>query len=195
MATGYTSTLHDGPQSFEDFTLNCARAFGYLFELRETPNAPIPEEFAPDPFSRDQLRNSRRRLETALKLTVEEAAVIVTRDHLKALKQFDADVLANAALRRRYEGMLDQVKRWNPPTSEHEGLKAFMIEQLESSIKHDCRDFAPPAKPSAEAYRESHISSALGSVEYDKKCWEREQKSAAEKTAWVKALRCSLGVK
>ena len=30
------------------------------------------------------------------------------------------------------------MKNWAPPTAEHQNLKSFMIDQIESSIKNDC---------------------------------------------------------
>lgn len=38
--------------------------------------------------------------------------------------------------------MLDQVQLWQPPTDDHMGLKEFMIQQIEESIKFDCASYA-----------------------------------------------------
>jgi len=39
----------------------------------------------------------------------------------------------------RLEKMLQSAKEWQPPSAEHEGLKKFMIEQLEETIEYDCK--------------------------------------------------------
>ncbi|VTR91619.1 unnamed protein product [Gemmata massiliana] len=35
--------------------------------------------------------------------------------------------------------MLEHVRAWEPPSTDHENLKQFMIDQLRESIDFDCR--------------------------------------------------------
>ena len=75
MPTGYTADLYDGKDvSFEDFTLNCARAFGALVSLRDEPDAEIPDEFKVDEFYVKRFEKAKEELEKAKQITDEDFA-------------------------------------------------------------------------------------------------------------------------
>ena len=62
MPTGYTAKIADG-QTFEEFILSCARAFGALVEMRDEPaDAPIPEEFKPSAYHTTQIGVARAKM-------------------------------------------------------------------------------------------------------------------------------------
>jgi len=96
-------------------------------------------------------------------------------------------------MRERYEAMLAQVKAWTPPTSEHQGLKDFMVEQLEESIDFDCgTDYLTvPERLTGAAHKEQQLHSARWNVYYHTEHGEADKKRANERTTWVRALRQS----
>jgi hypothetical protein len=61
MPTGYTAKLYDGDQKFQDFAMECARAFGALIEMRDEPmNAKIPETFEPSEHHVNGLERAKK---------------------------------------------------------------------------------------------------------------------------------------
>ena len=70
MPTGYTAVIQDNLDiSMKDFALVCARAFGACVMMRDEPfDTPIPEEFVPDTYHTDKLKqftDELNHLETA----------------------------------------------------------------------------------------------------------------------------------
>lgn len=133
MATGCTSKIHDGDQSFEDFVLTCARAFGGYIEQGDNLSD----------CHEKSLNQAKKDLELFNSTSPEK--------HHRQFLQYIADsresnnkaVQENLALKSRNQKMLDKVKNWKCPSAKHVELKKFMIEQLESSIDcdYDC-DFS-----------------------------------------------------
>jgi len=197
MTNFYTATLHDGEESFEDFALRCTRAF--LVQMREAPNdAPIPEKFEPDSYYVDRVKDAEAALESAKKLTRQEAfdqRMAVYNEALRLHEQFVADA---AARRPRYEAMLEKAKAWEAPTEEHTRFREFMIEQLEEGIEYDCStrglstELTPPDP--ATDYRAAVVQDAINELAYAR---EKEQTAiarAAEASSWIARVRTALGV-
>jgi len=136
MATGYTHPVVAGEVTeLADFVLSCARAFGACIQQRdEAPNAPIrlPERSTTyNDREIDRLRQELAEVE-AWSLEAADRAEAAERGRLYRQREESADRYAqeNAAL----QAMIAKVEAWNPPTEDHENLKAFMLEQLRSSL-------------------------------------------------------------
>ena len=195
MPSGYTAAIHDGKkQTFTEFAMNCARAFGALVLLRDEPNAPIPDEFPPSEHDK------RWRDEALTKLlTLERRTTTEWADAQRAeVAEHNAYVARTseqaAALRTRYDRMLADVNAWQPPTTEHQALKDFMVKQLEESIAFDCstsyltqRDEKP-----LQDYIDQTLRAARSQHERAEQSWQAEQSRAKGRTSWVRALRNSL---
>ena len=148
MPTGYTAGVDDGTVTdFRSFALICARRFGATIMQRDEPMGAPPR--------------LREVSEYAIKALAEADARI---SYLNAMSNADADVAAALACseaiasrehsenecaqtRTRYNAMLAEVRSWEPPTPDHAGMKAFMIEQLNESIKWDCMEHEREAIP------------------------------------------------
>ncbi len=114
----------------------------------------------------------------------EHAAAVRTRDEIETKER---------ALAERYRAMLIKTRDWNPPTPDHEGLKGFMVEQIESSIKFDCgHTWEAPVKLSGAAWREEQIAKCARDLEYHAREARKESTRNAERNAWIKALRESV---
>ncbi|WP_022886396.1 hypothetical protein [Glaciibacter superstes] len=196
MPTGYTSDLYEGKeQSFEEFALQCARAFGALIEMRdEAPGASIPDEFAPSDHHRRGLDEAKAKLADLSALRDDDWALCEVASRQNRTAEYAAAVERAAAMRARYEAMLVQVEAWEPPTQEHQGLRDFMLQQLRESIKFDCstRYLTEPEVQSVDEFRAQELAAAQWSVDYHAEGWAKEQERAASRTAWVRALRASL---
>lgn len=193
--TGYTAALYEGEdQSFEDFAMQCARAFGALVTMRDEPrDAPIPDEFEPSSYHEEGLAEARRRLEAVRGWTDERVEAEARTVNEVALAHHESMMQERRERRARYEGMLAKVEEWDPPTSDHVGLKDFMRSQIEESIVFDCSEREPPETLSGAEYRARELTQAERDVEYHERHAREDRERAGKRTAWVKALRESLG--
>lgn len=142
MPTGYTAELHDGKDiTFEEFVLACARNFGALILMRDDPKeAPIPTFEARTDYQEQMKAEAERDLAMLRSMTDEEKHVAHAAAVAEVERQIADDVEKAQAIRDRYEAMLRQVEEWRPPTEDHQGLKDFMVQQLNESIRFDCAD-------------------------------------------------------
>lgn len=193
MPTGYTAELYDGKDvSFPEFVMNCARAFGALIELRDSPDAPIPDEFAPSDYYVKMRAEAEVKLAKVEAMTYVELDAAADADYEKALAAHGGSVREKNERRLRYQRMLEQVQAWEPPTSEHQGLQDFMVQQLQESIRFDCQIHDGPTRLTAREWHDREVESAKWSLDYAEREAEAERTRAAERTAWVRSLRGSL---
>lgn len=137
MATGYTHPVKDGEiTTLSAFIARCAPAV--IYQMRDyTAGAPIPQVDAQD-MLRAQARLTDAELEVDHWTTASGHELAAARDehaaewlaHLKEANQQNQDTLS------RYTRMRTQVRAWEPPP-ELEGLRDFMMGQLDESIKWD----------------------------------------------------------
>ena len=196
MPTGYTADVQRGKiTDFPAFALLCARAFGATISMRDDGmDAPIPDEFQPSQHYAEWAREERARLDALLAMTPDE--ITAARDEAEAKR---AASLAEAEERRaqelaRYEAMLAAVKAWVPPTPEHVGLQAFMVEQLRESIRFDCGPVtynSAPLPPPAE-WHAIQIKNTAANLDRNLRSQREEEERVAGRNAWVRSLRQSL---
>lgn len=192
MPTGYTAPIMDGI-TFEQFILSCARAFGALITMRDEPNdAPIPDEFQATDYHVKGLEKANADLA--------EFQVFTTKDYeAKAKEEFDQAIIHYNERKvkmetqcNQYQSMLSKVKSWIPPSSEHEGLKNFMIEQIESSIKFDCYEPDVPTLPTPEEWANAKLQSIAWNIDYHTKENSKEIERVASRNKWIKQLKESI---
>jgi hypothetical protein len=195
MPTGYTADLHDGKQiTFEQFVLKCSRAMGAAITQRdESPEMEIRELTLDDHYV-ETVAKSAARLQEAISRPASEWEALQDAAIAEA-ETYRAKYLADQeAMRARYEGMLDQVRAWVPPTSEHYGLKKFMIDQITSSIEFDCGSYVPavPERTSPDIYAQQEIARLTKAHGRDIQHLAEERERVAGQNAWVRALRDAL---
>lgn len=199
MPTGYTADLYEGKEvTVSDFIMGCARAFGALVLMRDDPkDAPIPDQFEPDPHYAAAANKERQRLRELEQMSDEECAAANEAEFTASLERWKKRRQEAQARRERYNRMLAEVEGWTPPTADHVGLKEFMIQQLESSIQFDCSEsFDPvPVRIDPEAWRSKSIAATASALERQMRNDDEERQRAAERSQWVKALRESLPVR
>lgn len=196
MPTGYTDAIKDGI-SFKTFALNCARAFGACVSLRDAPvgGEQIPYAFKPSSYHVEEVERAKSALEALEKLTPEQCDERALMDWTTAVSSHKANLERKRALRVSYEAMLSKVNAWVPPTVDHNNLHHFMREQLQQSIDFDCdeRFFTEPApRLTGEEWRERERIRLADGIAYHEAQHADEVKRAADRTAWVQALRDSL---
>lgn len=195
MPTGYTAKIAEGEGvTFPEFALACARAFGALILMRDdSPDAPIPDQFPADTYHRDRQDKALAHLIDLSNMTDEECAVEAKREYVDALSAHRRYERAEAETKARYEAMLDQVLAWEPPTDEHVELKAFMVEQIESSIRFDTGYERPsPVRKTGAEWRTAQREKAERDVEYHAKEQAKADERATGRSEWVQQLKASL---
>jgi len=194
MATGYTHKLHDGePQTFPEFALACARAFGALILMRDDPpDAEIPDRFEPSNHYAKALGEAQARYAELQAMTTDQAEAEAAKVYAENLRYWRESVAKAAAVVERYEAMLAEVEAWEPPTAEHQGLKEFMAEQLTSSIRFDGSTLDEPKPLTGEEWLKREKERAYKNIGHYAEEQAKEIARAEQRSAWVRALRESL---
>jgi hypothetical protein len=195
MATGYTHIIGEGV-SFRKFALTCARAFGATIDMRDDPlDAPIPDTFTPSNYHLEALEKAKAELTEVIALTDEQIAELAIADYNAEVKALADSRAERDALRAKYDAMLDQVKAWEVPTEEHQGLKDFMISQITESIEHDCNgsyfDRTATLLSNVE-WLEKRSTAIRWSLKYHTESHAKEIASTTSRSKWVNDLRASL---
>lgn len=200
MPTGYTAPIYEGEENFtfKKFVMRCARNFGALVEMIGEPlDAEIDFDkcFQPSDYHKKALERVEKEYQEFLdnpptkeKLR-KEYDKKVNNDFEKFLEQRER----KEALRERYAAMLEQVKVWDPPTEEHNGLKVFMISQLQESMDYDCKVYSPYTDD-REEYINYHMSPdhLLREIAHHKECYEKDVELSNNRKQWVIKLMESL---
>ena len=197
MPTGYTAKLMEDGQTFQEFIMGCARAFGALIEMRDSPNdAVIPDKFEPSTYHDKRLVESVDELKR-LKLMDDSEKEAFGQSERDAAVKRDEELLARCINEdSRLEAMALQVMEWSPPTPDHQELKNFMLQQID--ISKNGAEYAEQSlindrnKP-AMAYYVGSVSRAASSITYHTEEKAKETVRAAKRTEWVHQLRASIG--
>lgn len=198
MPTGYTSDIYECKEvSGKQFLTTCARAFGATIMMRDEPlDTPIPEEFPVDDHYEKQLKIAQEELKKYQNMSIEEAEKLVEEFYQDEIDRNEKYYNKKLALKERYEKVLTEVKQWQPPTSEHNSLKEYAINQLTESIDFDCGNLEEYLKeikkPTPQEYIKSKIDHCIWEVNYYTKDWMEEIKRTNERNLWIKQLRESL---
>jgi len=194
MPTGYTAAICEGEVTFRDFLFSCARAFGAFASMRDASlDESIPDQIEPSIWQLKRLQESLESLVTMESWSDDTWKEATIADYVKKMRRRQEATEKNTVLLSRYNAMLEKARAWLPPTEEHQGLKDFMIKQLQESIKFDCStDFSEPRQLSSADYRHKRLTCCLADIEYNAKGYREELDRAKERTEWIRALKDSL---
>lgn len=198
MPTGYTSKVLDGC-SFKDYALTCARSFGALLHMRDEPlNAEVTTKVPRSTFSRDQVEKLKAKLEDLIALSYNNIVSRAAQYNAEGLARFEERMDALYEQQVLYERMLCTAKGWIPPSPEHQGLKDFMISQLEQSLDFDCLhaktyyDENPFKELDPEEWFEQEVKNLASSLFYYRRQTEDDYRRWLKNTRWVEDLVKSL---
>jgi len=197
MTTGYTMMLEDENVDFNAFIMSCAKAFGACVTMRDEPHdKEIPEKFEPSDHHSKALAKTNFELVAFLDLPEEDRVTIWNDEHDRARKMREETLEGKVKLHRNYSNMLEKVLAWTPPTGDHKGLKDFMIEQIQTSIDHDCDikyyDKNPVVQMNFTEWVEMKKECLEDSIKYHIEHGKKEIDSFNKKNEWIKDLRNSL---
>ncbi|MCP3682155.1 MAG: hypothetical protein GY861_05630 [bacterium] len=194
MPTGYTAVIKDGI-SFKDFVMRCSRAMGALITMRDDPlDKPIPERFEPSSYYLNNYNEAKTRLQKLKAMSSKEVGQKALKNYQDEKRRHAKRVKDNAEQIEKYKAMLDKVQSWEPPTSEHNGLKEFMVEQLKSSINFDdTRGYdVTPTKIDSQIWLHDEIRKVIKNIEYYAEEYKKELERVESRNIWVKQLIESL---
>lgn len=207
MPTGYTSIIQESEETnsdklFRQFALQCARAFGALVSMRDDKwDAEIPDEIVAGDYYKNGIAQHKKELAVARKRSMKEWDMLAETSFFDKNDYYNKKINESLDLRAKYQTVLDKVYAFEPPTPEHVHYKEFMIEQIKGSIDFDCgseyytNELKSLKRLSAKEFKDQTIETIINSLKYDEENYAKEVESAKKRTAWVKALKKSLGIK
>jgi len=193
MPTGYTADIAKDI-TFNEFALTCARNFGALIMMRDEPlDAQIPDEFPPSDYHLKAAQEEKDKLCLLDAFTLEDATRQLRLEHEKSVqsnKKYNDDKIK---LKAKYVAMLLKAKAWQPPTADHQGLKEFMIKQIEESIKWDCEPYnhTKPLKD-PQTWLNEEKAYCIEQIAYHEQKYAEEVERSKGRSEWVKQLKKSL---
>lgn len=202
MPTGYTSYIKDEKiTSGKEFLKLCTRAFGIAVDLKDKSlDVPTPNHFEPDHYYEKAYKDSLTSREKAYSMTLEEAK----EDMISKFKNNKAS--AERCLKdyknedKKYLKVQEEVEKWIPPTSEHENLKKFCLEQIDMSLntslygwcEKDINKELDTSDDTIKKYIDDLKDQEDEKVNRAYKKYQAELKRVEEKNLWIKQFLDSL---
>lgn len=199
MPTGYTHKIADD-QSFEDFVLGCARAFGACIMQRDDPSSDKPKLQETSNYHTEKLLESQAQLAEFLGMTQDEMLDYGEQCKEEDIYRINERIQKNNALREKYDAMLEKVDAWIPPSFEHEELKQFMINQIQQSIDFDCKNsynyqnLNKAQNSTPMEYYQRMIDSIAWNIKHHSEESLKDTERTLGRNKWITDLYESLGV-
>ena len=199
MPTGYTAAIENGI-SLRQFILSCARAMGACIMQRDDPMDELPKKREPTDYHAKHIAEAGVAPAEIKAMSDDVAYAKATEEHKNELESIESGIRKNNELKAKYENMLARVRSWEPPTTEHQGLKDFMAEQIIESIRFDCagsyyRDRAKELKClSGSEWKDKEIKRALHDLDYHQREHNEEIARCRSQNEWIEQLYKSLPI-
>lgn len=199
---GYTGIFEDNEVTFEEFVWRCARAFGPLVHMRDhgfdVPiELPDVKEWSGSKYHIESLERAKKDLAKYQSLSVAAIQKEIDQEYSRMQKDaFDA-IAKKKALRIKVERVYVKAKNWNPPSSDHNGLKEFMVKELEYVLEHDCdtkyydEQLAEPKKTTAE-WLKDRLEWAQRDIDYHTKHLAEDTEGINSARKWIQDLQASV---
>jgi len=198
MPTGYTAEIGTNDNlTFKEFTLKCARAFGACIMQRDDNLDELPKKQNPSTYHVDELNKAIKKLEhfkkTPKAKLLKELKQELIEFNIKTKKSNKKYKKEKIELRNRYNKMLEHVNNWNCPTPEHEGLKKFMREQIEDSIRFDCGDYeSSELSYTPEEFYKEKLKDLTCDIKHHEEGYNKEVELTNQRNKWITDLYQSL---
>jgi hypothetical protein len=195
MPTGYTAKLVDKGQDFREFVLTCARGMGACIMQRDDPMDEPPKRTEPSDYHTKKITDAEALLARLKSMTTAQQAEHGAQLRTEAIGRYRGYLAENVAQNERLEAMAAQVRAWNPPTDEHNGLKDFMLDQIlisKNDTKYSERSLAEAEAKTPEAYFVEAVSSAARDLTYHAEEHAKEVKRTSGRNDWIDKLYESL---
>lgn len=195
MPTGYTAAIQDGI-TFNEYIMNCARAFGACISMRDDPSSmPIPEQIEAPTYHSGKIEESENRLKELKSLTTSQTEIEAQKEYEEKLKAKEDQIRKAIKIKNQYMAMIRQAQEWEPPSNDHVELKDFMIDQINRSMS-DCDTSYYKNKNieflTGEEWKQKEIDGCLTDIEYHTIEHNKELERISQRNKWIKQLRESL---
>jgi len=195
MPTGYTAYIEDGKiTTGKDFLMLCARAMGACASMKEEPlSKPIPDNFIEENYYYKAMKKSQEELKQYQSMTIEEAQSMLDETYQKDQEGWQEYIDKAVAIKEAYDAVRADVIAWEPPTSGHQNLKKFALEQIDMCYR-DCdssyweKEMAKP-KQNAEDWLRRKIEYCEEEIKRSEKSWNEEKSRVEDRNNWIKKLR------
>ena len=199
MPTGYTAGIIDGKtETFQDFAKLCMKAFGACIHMRDENMNKEYEPRTPSDYHTKALEKAKEKLKQAETFTDAELIEMRTKELEESKKYHLESIAKTKVVKAKLQEFLNKAIEFKAPTPDHEGLRKFMIEQLQTTIDHDGSSrYHDEALPQVEMelknidanqIRFSLIADANKDIAYHLKEYKEELKRCTESNAWVETL-------
>lgn len=196
MPTGYTAYIEDGEiTTGKEFLRLCTRAFGIAIDVKDEPlSTPTPSSFEPSPFYKESYDRASKKLEEVNKMTFDEAKIQMRADYEKRISDYKAYAEQEAAMNEKYVKVRKEVEEWIPPTSEHEGLKKFALEQIDMSMTKQkyideylekSKEEFDDSDEAVQNYINDIVDYYQRDIERSYKSWQEELERTRSKNEWM----------
>lgn len=202
MPTGYTAYIKDGDiTTGKDFLKLCLRNFGAAINMRDEPlSKPVPTQFEPDPYYKKDYEETVKIRNKYRQMTFEEAKKELIEKHKKDIESTRKSLDKYIAEDERYMKVRDEIEKWIPPTSEHENVKKFALNQIDISLNTDIREYCNKELSKDLDVSDEAVYSYMNDINefYENdvarayKRWQEELKRTADKNMWMKQFLDSL---
>ena len=203
MPTGYTAGILDGKiNTFSEFAKTCMRAFGATIHMRDDNSDAEYTPRTPSDYHTKELSKAKQALKELEKMTDDEV-VISRKKELEESKKYNLERIEKVKSDKlKLETILSDVSKWTPPTKEHQGIKDFMIEQIEKTIDFDCNtkyhkeELARTEQElkclNSDIIRADKMEGYNDSIDYNLKQHKEDLKRCSDSNKWVEEFIKSL---
>lgn len=163
--------------------------------MRDEPfDAPIPDEVLPSQHSAERAIAAEAEFERIQRMSDDEIRAQRAAAIESERKSWDDYAKRTETENAIFAKMRAAVVAWQVSTPNHEGLRRFMLEQLDTSMMHLSKrsdDQSVEPLPVSEL-RAQMLGEAKREWEYHKEQYTEEVRRATERTEWIRALKASL---
>jgi hypothetical protein len=200
--TGYTAYIKDGDiTTGKDFLKLCLRNFGIAINMRDEPlSKPVPTQFEPNSYYKKDYEKTVEIRNKYRQMTFDEAKKELIDKHKKDMESAKKSLDEFIAEDEQYMKVRDEIEKWIPPTSEHENVKKFALNQIDISLNTDMREYCNKelkkdldiSDEAVHLYMNEINEFYENSVTRAYKDWQEELKRTADKNMWMKQFLDSL---
>ena len=202
MPTGYTAYIKDGEiTTGKEFLKLCTRAFGIAIDLKDEPlSVPTKTHYEPSLYYKKDYEETVKVRNKMRQLTFEEAKQQIIDKYNEDITHAKKCLDMYKSEDEKYLKVRNEVVSWIPPTSEHEELKKFALNQIDISMNTKYYKYCEEELNKELDISDDAVWKYINDINefYEKDTerayqrWQEELKRVADKNKWMKQFLDSL---